>query len=333
MCLLVCFWLLFDILESVASTSSWLWVETGVLCSPCKTRKDCFQVSRCTLLVNELKETKAWVPWTRLQAEGFPGMPEGLLLHPVLGLIALFQPWRFCRAGIGPAAISAGTAAASKSRRAPLACAVQLLAGRLVPPMGSGSLFIILLMSVSCSVSVKGRSLLEWRSTFLHKQKRLCDRIAGTWQDIDRGGVIGAAGWFAVILGCLGSLCCSWHQRSIIQVPHQEYLFAGKQPFCSFFLSDVFQVNLQQISLSAFPHHICLLEGSSWKKKNRMLLVFESSSSSLPSPSSLSSLVPASWRRKEHINPKTALQPFLRYLPRGANWNWIRQGYQVCWLW
>lgn len=208
MCLLVCFWLLFDILESVASTSSWLWVETGVLCSPCKTRKDCFQVSRCTLLVNELKETKAWVPWTRLQAEGFPGMPEGLLLHPVLGLIALFQPWRFCRAGIGPAAISAGTAAASKSRRVPLACAVQLLAGRLVPPMGSGSLFIILLMSVSCSVSVKGRSLLEWRSTFLHKQKRLCDRIAGTWQDIDRGG----GNW------------CGWLIRSYFGVPWESVL-------------------------------------------------------------------------------------------------------------
>lgn len=53
--------------------------------------------------------------------------------------------------------------------------------------------------------------------------------------------------------GRLGSLRCSWHQHSAIQVPRQEYLFAGKQLFCSSFLSDAFQVNSQQISSSAFP--------------------------------------------------------------------------------
>lgn len=101
--------------------------------------------------------------------------------------IALFQPRRFCRAGVGPAAISLGTAAASKSRRVPLACAIQLLAGGLILLMDSGSLFIILLISMFCSVSLKGRSLFKWRSTFFHEQKKRGDRIAGTWQDIDRG--------------------------------------------------------------------------------------------------------------------------------------------------
>lgn len=79
------------------------------------------------------------------------------------------------------------------------------------------------------------------------------------------------------------------------------------------------------------PHHICLLEGSSWKKKKKKS--YSVGICILPSPSSPASLVPAFWRRKEHINPKTALQPFLHYLPWGANWNWIRQGYQVCSLW
>lgn len=108
-----------------------------------------------------------------------------------------------------------------------------------------------------CFVAVKGWvSLFDVRSTFLQKQKKSGGRTVSTWQGIDRG----EDNW------CSRLTCSYFGERDasgacvalginieLILVPHQEYLFAHKQPFCSFFLGCVFQVNSQQISISAFP--------------------------------------------------------------------------------
>lgn len=157
-----------------------------------------------------------------------------------------------------------------------------------------------------------------------------------TCQALCGAQIIGAVGWFAGFWrgkDASGVCVALGINTQWVLLPQQEYLFPHKQARCTSLLSSVFQVNSQQISVSTFPtSHLPSGRIQLEKKKNPILLVFESSSS-LPSPSSPSSLVPASWRRKEHINPKTALQPFLPYLPWGANWNWIRQGYQVCSLW
>lgn len=168
------------------------------------------------------------------------------------------------------------------------------------------------------------------------KHKKWGDRVGAPARLPVELGVIGAVDWFAgfwrrnmpqeSVLLLASTLSEFWSPiRNIYSHTNSLAALPSSAPFSRWIHNK-----------SAFqhsPHHICLLEGSSWeKKKNHILLVFESSSS-LPSPSSPSSLVPASWRRKEHINPKTALQPFLPYLPWGTNWNWIRQGYQVCSLW
>lgn len=134
--------------------------------------------------------------------------------------------------------------------------------------------------------------------------------------------------------GCLESACCSWHQHSVNSGPPSGIFIHTQTAFLQFPPQLCFPGEFTTNQHFNIPHITSAFwkDPSGKKKKRIILLVFESSSS-LPSPSSPSSLVPASWRRKEHINPKTALQPFLHYLPWGANWNWIRQGYQVCSLW
>lgn len=65
------------------------------------------------------------------------------------------------------------------------------------------------------------------------------------------------------------------------------------------------------------PHHICLLEGSSWrKKKNHILLVFESSSS-LPSPSSPFLSRACFLKEKRTYQPKDSIATFSSLSPMG----------------
>lgn len=329
-----------------------------MVCSPssCKMWKNCFKVPRCFFFSKELMEKKGWVPRTGVEAQSFsavPGAKLGGSAHPSCAGVAPGE-WLLhsSRGGFGAteglesrqwASHHFSWHSCSQKKENFEASEIQLLAGRLIPLMGPGSLLIILLIDIYIYiymfrlVAVKGYvSLFEGRSTFLHKQKKSGDRAASTWQNIDRGEDNRCSRLTCSYFGerdASGVCVALGINIELIPVPHQEYLFTHKQPFCSFFLGYVFQVNSQQISISAFPTSHLPSGRIQLEKKNHILLVFESSSSSLPSPSSPSSLVPASWRRKEHINPKTALQPFLRYLPWGANWNWIRQGYQVCSLW
>lgn len=210
------------------------------------------------------------------EGRGIPRRAKGPAPLSCAG-IALFQPRRFCRAGVGPAAISLGTAAASKSRRVPLACAIQLLAGGLILLMDSGSLFIILLISMFCSVSLKGRSLFKWRSTFFHEQKKRGDRIAGTWQDIDRGWgnwhgwLIGSYFGERGALGVCVALGINIQQfRSPVRNIYSQANSFSAVPSSAMLSRWIHNKSAVQ----HFPHHICLLEGSSWTKKERKRSIF-----------------------------------------------------------
>lgn len=124
--------------------------------------------------------------------------------------------------------------------------------------------------------------MLKERRTFLFKQKKVGDRIVNTQQDIDRG----LENWCSqLICRFLGEQAASGAHLALginiqfILVPHQEYLFTNKQPFCSFLLSYVFQVNSQQISISTFPtSHLPSgrIQLEKKEKKNHILLVFAS---------------------------------------------------------
>lgn len=98
--------------------------------------------------------------------------------------------------------------------------------------------------------------MLKERRTFLFKQKKVGDRIVNTQQDINRGLENWCSQLICRFLGeqaALGAHLALGINIQFILVPHQEYLFTHKQPFCSFLLSYVFQVNSQQISISTFP--------------------------------------------------------------------------------
>lgn len=89
-------------------------------------------------------------------------------------MVVSSQPWTFWGAGGGPTTVSIGTTAARKRGLVSLASEIQLLGGRLILLMGSGSLLIILLIyRVGFFVSIKGYiCLLKQRSTFVFKQVR-----------------------------------------------------------------------------------------------------------------------------------------------------------------
>ena len=72
---------------------------------------------------------------------------KGQLLLPALGLLPaqwllLSSHGRFEEQAEGPTTVSVGTTAARKRELVSLASEIQLLGGRLIPLMGSGSLLI-----------------------------------------------------------------------------------------------------------------------------------------------------------------------------------------------
>lgn len=117
----------------------------------------------------------------------------------------------------------------------------------------------------------------------------------------------------------------------LILLSHQEYLFTHKQLLCTFLLGYVFQVNSQQISISAFPTpqlpsgRIQLVKSRKKKPhqtpnqatKQHILLVFESSSSS-PSLTLLPFLSGACFlKEKRTYQPKDSIATFSSLSPRG----------------
>lgn len=236
-------------------------------CSPssCKTWKNCFKVPRCFFFSKELMETKGWVPRTRVEAQSCSALPAAKLegsAHPSCAGAAPFQPRRFWSHGdFGEQAVGQPPfqlAQLQPKKREFWGQWNPVIGWKAHPADGTwqpGNNLIDIFMF--CFVAVKGWvSLFDVRSTFLQKQKKSGGRTVSTWQGIDRG----EDNW------CSRLTCSYFGERDasgacvalginieLIPVPHQEYLFAHKQPFCSFFLGCVFQVNSQQISISAFP--------------------------------------------------------------------------------
>lgn len=153
------------------------------------------------------------------------------------------------------------------------------------------------------------------------KHKEWGDRVGAPARLSMELGIIGAVGCFAGFFGgerCLRSVCCSWHQHSVssaspagIFIPTQtaSLHFPARLRFPGEFTTNQ-RFNIPHIT-SAF------WKDPAGKKKNHILLVFESSSS--PSPLALLPFLSRACflKEKRTYQPKDSIATFSSLSPMG----------------